>query len=98
MLKIDKKDYSKVDIYYISYVTIKKVADYNNINSGNPLYLMINKIIGHFEEKNGNKYLVLDHIDESKEVLKKYEEVWDGIKKEIETINGGGKIEYWKDF
>ena len=94
MLKIDKKDYSKVDIYYISYVTIKKVADYNNINSGNPLYLMINKIIGHFEEKNGNKYLVLDHIDESKEVLKKYEEVWDGIKKEIETINGGGKIEY----
>ena len=98
MLKIDKKDYSKVDIYYISYVTIKKVADYNNINSGNPLYLMINKIIGHFEEKNGNKYLVLDHIDESKEVLKKYEKVWDGIKKEIETINGGGKIEYWKDF
>ena len=94
MLKIDKKDYSKVGNYYIGYVTIKKVADYNNINSGNPLYLMINKIIGHFGEKNGNKYLVLDDIDESKEVLKKYEEVWDGIKKEIETINGGGKIEY----
>ena len=50
------------------------------------------------EEKNGNKYLVLDDIDENKEVLKKYEEVWEGIKKEIETINGGEKIEYGKDF
>ena len=28
---------------------------------------------------------------------KKYKEVWEGIKKEIETINGGEKIEYTKD-
>ena len=59
---------------------------------------MINEIIGHFEEKNGNKYLVLDDVDENKEVLKKYEEVWEGIKKETETIIGGEKIEYGKDF
>ena len=50
------------------------------------------------EEKNGNKYLVLNDIYENKEVLEKYEEVWEGIKKEIETINGGEKIEYGKDF
>ena len=43
------------------------------------------------------KHLVLDNIDKNKEVLKKYEEVWEGIKKEIETINGGEKIEYGKD-
>ena len=49
-------------------------------------------------KKNGNKYLVLDDVDENKEVLKKYEEVWEGIKKEIETINGSEKIEYGKDF
>ena len=55
-------------------------------------------MISHFEEKNGHKYLVLDDIDENKEVSKKYEEVWDGIKKEIETINGGKKIEYGKDY
>ena len=42
--------------------------------------------------KNENKYLVLDDVDKNKEVLKKYEEVWEGIKKEIETINGGEKI------
>ena len=59
---------------------------------------MINEMIGHFEEKNEIKYLVLDEIDENKEVLEKYEEVWEGIKKEIETINSGEKIEYGKDF
>ena len=84
--------------YYVGYVTIKKIGDYNNVNSVNPLYLMINESIGYFEEKNKNKYLVLDEIDENKEVLNKYKEVWEGIKKEIETINGGKKIEYGKDF
>ena len=98
LLKVDKKDYNEIDIYYIGYVTVKKIANCNNINSVNPLYLMINEMIGHFEEKNENKYLVLDEIDENKEVLNKYEEVWEGIKKEIETINGGKKIEYGKDF
>ena len=98
LLKADKKDYNEIDIYYIGYVTIKKIGDYNNINSVNPLYLMINEMIGHFEEKNGNKYLVLDDVNENKEVSKKYEEVWEGVKKEIETINGGKKIKHVKDF
>ena len=55
-------------------------------------------MIGHFEEKSGNKYLVLDDVNENKEVSKKYEEVWDGIKKEIETINGGKKLNMRKIF
>ena len=59
---------------------------------------MINEIIGHVEEKNENKYLVLNEIDENKEVLEKYDEVWKGIKKEIETINSSKKIEYGNDF
>ena len=94
LLKVDKKDYKKIDIYYNGYVTVKKIANCNNINSVNPLHLMI----GYYEEKNENKYLVLDDVDENKEVSKKYEEVWEGVKKEIETINGGEKIEYGKDF
>ena len=98
LLKVDKKDYKEIDIYYIGYVTVKKIANCKNINSVNPSYLMINEVIGHFEEKNENKYLVLDDVDENKEVSKKYEEVWEGVKKEIETINGGEKIEYGKDF
>ena len=51
-LKVDKKDYNKIDKYYIGYVAVKKFANCNNINSENPLYLMINEIFGHFEEKN----------------------------------------------
>ena len=50
-LKVNKKDYKEIDIYYIGYVTVKKTANCNNINSVNPLYLMVNKMIGHFEEK-----------------------------------------------
>ena len=62
LLKIDQKDYSEINIYYIGYVTMKKIGDYNNINSVNPLYLIINEMIGHVEcnsiqEKNENNYL-----------------------------------------
>ena len=76
---------------------IKKIANCKNINSINPLYLMIKEIIGHFEEKNENKYLVLDDVDENKDVSKKYEEVWEGVKKKIETINSGERVQYGKD-
>ena len=50
------------------------------------------------KKKNKNKHLVLDDLDENKEVSKKHEEVWEGVKKEIKTINSGKKIEYWKIF
>ena len=103
LLKIDKKSYKDIDIYYIGYITIKKIGDCENIYSVNPLYLIIGKVDGHIEENNGNKYLVFDpaelhSTDENKEVLKKYTELWDGIKNEIETINGSKKGEYGKDF
>ena len=75
MLKVDKKNYKEIGIYYIGYVTVKKIANCNNINSINPLYLMIDEMIGYFEEENENKYLVLDDVDKNKEVSKKYEEV-----------------------
>ena len=97
LLKVDKKDYKEIDIYYIGYVTVKKIANCNNVNSVNPLYLMIDKMIGHFEEKNGYKYLILDDVNENKEVSKKYGEIWDEIKKETETINDSKKIKYGKD-
>ena len=77
-------------------MTVKNIANCNNVYSVNPLYLMIDKMIRHFEDKNGNKYL--DDMDENKNVSKKYEEVWECVKTEIETINGGKKTEYGKDF
>ena len=55
------------------------------------------------KKKNGNKYLILDSAElhstnKNKKVLKKYTELWDGIKNEIEAINGSKEGEYGKDF
>ena len=61
------------------------------------MHLVIGKVIGHIEEKNGSKYLVFDPTDEKKEVLTKYTKLWDGIKNEIVTINGGKPGEYGID-
>ena len=66
LLKIDKKSYNNIGIYNIGYITIKEIDDYEDINSVNPLYLMIGKVIGHIEKNNGNKCLVFDSSDESK--------------------------------
>ena len=73
-------------------------SDYVKIKSVNPLQLIVNKGDRHFEEKNGNKYLIIDSADKNKEVLIKYTKLWDGIKNEIVTINGGKPDEYGKDF
>ena len=60
LLKIDKKHYKGINIYYIGYITIKKIDDCENIYSVNPLYLLVNHASGYIKEKNGNKYLILD--------------------------------------
>ena len=72
LLKIDKKSHKDIDIYYIGYITIKKFGDCENIHSVNPLYLIIHSATGHFKEKNGEKYLIIDSTE-------KYEEIFSGI-------------------
>ena len=71
LLKIDKTLYKEIDIYYIGYITIKKIDDCENIDSVNPLNLIISEIDGYIEcnpveEKNGSNYLVFDSTDEKK--------------------------------
>ena len=51
LLKIDKKSHKDINIYYISYITIKKFSDCESIHSVNPLYLIIHSATGHFKEK-----------------------------------------------
>ena len=46
--KFDKKTSMGLDIYYIGYVDKKPEK---NVNGANPLYLMINRTDGFFEEK-----------------------------------------------
>ena len=98
LLKIDKKCCKGININYIGYITIKKIDDYESIYSVNFLYLRINHASGYIEEKNGNKYLIFDDsADEKKELLKKYKDVWNGMKNKIKEINVV-KSDYEKDY
>ena len=97
LLKIDKKLYKNLDIYYTGYITMKD-SEYVKFNSVNLLYLIVNEVDGYIKEENGNKYLTLVFTDKNEEVLTKCAELWDGIKNEIVTINGGKPSEYKKDF
>ena len=51
LLIIDKKQYEDMDICYIGYITIKTFGDCENINSVNPLDLMIHSATGYLKKK-----------------------------------------------
>ena len=87
LIKIDKKSHKNIGIYHIGYIKIKSISDCENINSVNPLYLIIGNVDGYIEESNGNKYLTFAFTDKHKKVLKKYTKVWDKIKYHSQTIN-----------
>ena len=84
-IKIDKKSYKNILIYSIGNVMIEDVSCVK-INNVNPLWVFINKINKYIEESNKNIYLMLVSTDESKEMLKQYEEVWDKIRNIIKSI------------
>ena len=50
-------------------------------------YLMINRIDGIIEEKNGNKYLSIADTIKINEILQKYNQVFNGIKYHIKKID-----------
>ena len=80
LLKIDKKSHEDIDIYYISYIMIKKFSDCENIHTINSLYLIIHSTISYFKEKNDEKYLNIDSTE-------KYEKAFSEIKSEIKKLN-----------
>ena len=94
---MDKKSYKDIGVYNIGYITIKKIDDCENINSINPLYLNITHASGYIEEKGANKYLVFDSTDENKELIKKYNYVFNGIRNKIKEINSDER-DYEKDY
>ena len=96
-LKLDKKTYKDLDIYNIGYVTIKKIGYVYDVNSLNPLYLRINNASGYIEEKGSNKYLIFDSTDENKELLKIYNNVFNGLIDKIKKIDDNWH-EYTKNY
>ena len=96
-LKLDKKTYKDLDTYNIGYVTIKKNGHGYDVNSVNPLYLRIDNASGYIEEINEDKYLVFDVRDENKELLKRCDDVFNGIMGKIKKIDDDW-LEYTKDY
>ena len=90
-LKLDKKIWKDIDIYYIGYVDKKPEWQ---VNSVNPLYLIINRVYGYVSEKNGTRFLKIDKGDSA---LKKYDQVFSGIKHHIKNIDDS-EIDYNADF
>ena len=70
------------DVYYIGYITKNPQWNVNRINL---LYLMINRRKDHFEEVDGDKYLIIS--SENRDIMQKYQEVFDVIKETIKKIN-----------
>ena len=90
LLKLDKKSFKNIAIYYIGYITKK---DKYAINSVNPLYLISHDVDGFIEEKEGN----FAFTDSCSEVSKECAEIWKEIKDQIEKINSGKLGEYGKN-
>ena len=97
LLQIDKKSYKAIDIYNIGYVTKKKISDCMNINSVNPLCLGITRANGYIQEEGMDKYLVFDSTDENKELLEKYNNVFNTIKDKITEVNRS-ECDYEQDY
>ena len=76
LLKIDKKHYKDINIYYTGYIAIKKIDEWETISSVIPLHLRCNHGSGYIEEKKWNEYLIFDSVDENKEAIKKKSNKW----------------------
>ena len=98
LLKLDKKSYKDIGIYTIGCITIKKIGDCKNIYSVNHLYIRITHASRYIKEKDINKYLIFDSIklqlmklhsielhliDKNKDLLKKYNDIFNGIRDKI---------------
>ena len=97
LLKIDKKSYKDNGIYNIGYITIKKIGNCENIDSVNPSYLRITHANKYIEEKGANKYLIFVSIDQNKELLEKYNDVFKGIMGKIKEVSND-EGDYEKDY
>ena len=96
-LKLDKKTYKDLDIYNIGYVTIKKIGHGYDIKSVKPIYLLIDNANGYIKEINKDKYLVFDDTYENKELLKRYDDVFNRIIDKIKQIDDNW-LEYSKGY
>ena len=94
-IKVDKKYFNDIDIYYLGYEHKKKISECDVINSVNPLYLRIVDMKGQFEKgKDDAWYLVISDKDD---VYKKLVDIFESIKNKI-TEKTWDVVQYDKDY
>ena len=79
------------------YLFIDHASGYINEKKLNPLYLHIDHVSGYVKEEDINKYLVFDSTDQNKKLLKKYNDVLNGINNKIKEVSDSG-FDYEKDY
>ena len=79
-------------------MTVKKFANINNIDSANPLCLIIDGMIGHFRKEKKIKHLLLDDVDENKEVKKNITKFGKVLKKKLKRLMVAEKLNMRKIF
>ena len=90
-LSVDKISYKNTDavVYNIKYIMRESINN-QSIDGENPLCLIFNDVVGYIIQKSSeNKYLRFALRKNDKKVLRKYAELFDEIKNQIQTINGG---------
>ena len=94
-IRVDKKNFKYIDIYYLGYEHKKKISEGNVINSVNPLYLRIININVQFEKGKDDTWYVV--ISDKDDVYKKLVDIFESIKNKI-TEKTWDVVEYDNDY
>ena len=94
-IKVDRKNFNDIDIYYLGYEYKKKITECNEINSVNPLYLRIKDMKGQFKKSKGDNvwYLI---ISGDENILRISVNTYKSFRAKIEE-NAVGIVQYDKD-
>ena len=92
-IKVDKKDFNDINIYYLGFEHKKKISECDVINSANPLYLRIVNTNGQFKKGKDHVWYLLISDD----IFKKLVDIFESIKNII-TEKTGNAVDYDKDY
>ena len=99
MLKVERNITKALIFIILDTLQLKKLMIVKIFTVGILCICLLIMQVDILKKKNGNQYLIFgDYASENKALIKKYADVWDGIKNEIKAINGGKENDYGKDY
>ena len=95
-IKVNKKNFNDIDIYYLGYEYKIKITECNEINRVNPLYLKTKDMKGQFKKSKSDNLWYLIIFGDA-DILRKFANIWKSIRAKIEE-NTDGIVQYDKDY